>query len=259
MCCFSRPVTFVSDTKIFARLTGVGTQMLAYEMRFGAAGDLAMILPLPVPPGSPESAVRFIDLQAFPELFTQLAAGFPAETIALRSRSGRGPRSNSAPTLVVHDVGEFEASFVPTLADFDRLDDRFRLPAGVWESLPGYADHGFAVFKLRDARSSLRRLLGRGRGRSVHPMAFEMPTRDPRRAFFPTVHIHDGTVRPQARFSHSLYLQGVAEPDPAQWVRSLAPASAFISPEHAKGLVDGESYCYRRSMMGLLDNADVWV
>ena len=41
----------------------------------------------------------------------------------------RGPApANLAPrqTLKVHAVGDFEASFVPTVGDFERLDERFR-------------------------------------------------------------------------------------------------------------------------------------
>ena len=66
MCCFSRPVTSVSSTKIFARDAGGGRQHLVYSMNYKAAEDLAMVLPLPVPPAMPITSgdVRFcmIDL-----------------------------------------------------------------------------------------------------------------------------------------------------------------------------------------------------
>ena len=38
-------------------------------------------------------------------------------------------------------------------------------------------------------------------------MAFEFPTRDAARLFFPTVHVHDGSFHPMAHFDHSLYCQ----------------------------------------------------
>lgn len=116
-------------------------------------------LPLPVPPASPDDAVRFIDLSGYPYFFEALDSGFPAHRSLGRGPS-RGATMSLAPTLVAHDVGAFEASFVPALADFDRLDARFRLPPQTWGSLPSYRDHGFAVFKLD------RRLRGsRGCGR----------------------------------------------------------------------------------------------
>jgi hypothetical protein len=36
----------------------------------------------------------------------------------------------------VREVGSFEASYVPKIADFSRLDERFRLPVAVWKKLP---------------------------------------------------------------------------------------------------------------------------
>ncbi len=51
-------------------------------------------------------------------------------------------------TILVHDVSSFEASFVPTLEDFDRLDERFRIPPDAIGKIPRYRDYGFAVFKL---------------------------------------------------------------------------------------------------------------
>jgi hypothetical protein len=59
---------------------------------------------------------------------------------------------------------DFEASFVPCVRDFARLDDRFWLPSAVWDALPAYADWGFAVFKL-NKQATLRK---------VHPFSFAM-------------------------------------------------------------------------------------
>ena len=53
----------------------------------------------------------------------------------------------------MHDVGEFEASFVANIGDFSRLDRRFRIALEVWAELPTYADYGFAVFKLKGFHS----------------------------------------------------------------------------------------------------------
>ena len=48
MCCFSQPVEAVFDTQIFARLTGRGSQYLAYQMNYKSDSENAMILPIPV-------------------------------------------------------------------------------------------------------------------------------------------------------------------------------------------------------------------
>ena len=57
MCCFSRPVVSVSDTKIFVRPQDKGRQFLVYNMSIEARSELAMILPLP----ADESDVEFIN------------------------------------------------------------------------------------------------------------------------------------------------------------------------------------------------------
>src|SRR5262245_56788536 len=105
----------VAETKIFARLDGT-EQLLAYEMSFAAAGDVAMVLPIPVRPGLGDDAIRFIDLSSYDELFQNLERLFPAEYAEL-PLFGRGPIEDLEQQLVVHRVGAFEASYVPTLAD----------------------------------------------------------------------------------------------------------------------------------------------
>src|SRR5687768_11706626 len=120
MCCFSRPVQSVSATTIFARSGAEGRQFLVYSMALRAKEDLAMVLPLPVKPGSGEKAVTFIDLQEYPGFFTDLRKGFPEPlTGETRPRGLGAPRTAK---LEVTKVGSFDASFVPTIADFSRLD-----------------------------------------------------------------------------------------------------------------------------------------
>jgi hypothetical protein len=241
MCCFSGPVREVAKTRIFARAGDGGRQLLAYQMKVSAAADLAMILPLPVPKGTPDGAVRFINLEGYPNFFDDLEKGFappPSRRVRLLSED----------TLPVEGVGSFEASFVPSVKDFARLDARFRMPAGVWDQLPQYQTFGFAVFKLK-----------RG-AHTVHPMAFEFPRADASKLFFPTVHVHDGTVRPEARFDHALYCQDEGHLSGADgWRESRQPAGRFSNIERAKGLLDKDGHCYFKRLSGKLKNQDTVV
>ena len=148
MCLFSRHVERVWSTSIFARPLPSARQLLVYGMSFEVAEDVALILPIPVPVSSPDDAVTFIDLSSRPGFFEDLSALFPVAK-AHATPIGRGAFAPQSASLVVHDVGDFEASFVPTPRDFDRLDPRFRLPGDVFEALPAYGDWGFCVFKLR--------------------------------------------------------------------------------------------------------------
>lgn len=263
MCCFSvatpvgwfarlfeKPV-HVSATNIFARMVAPGVQALAYSMNLSTKQPVAMVLPLPVAPGSGEDAVTFVDLHDHAEMFVQLARLFEFEQPS-RAKGGFQMLSRqAAPTLVVHKVGSFVASYVPTRADFARLDARFRMPDVLFDAVPHYADHGFAVFQLEPGDVT------------VHPMALRFPTRDPSRLFFPTVHVHDGRFHAKAAFDHALYYQ---TPRCTQ-LQNTAPFGAFendavgwIMPsKDYAGMVVADQPMLRKTLRGKLDNADTWV
>ena len=250
MCCFSRPVEHVSQTRIFARSPSKGRQYVVYSMTIDAKEDLAMILPIPVPEKSPEDAVKFINLEKYPEFFTDLKKGFP-EPLVPKSHA-RGPSLAAgalAPKLEVVPVGSFEASFVPSVADFRRLDERFRLPEGTWDQLPQYKKFGFAVFKLKEGK------------KKIHPMAFDFPQADPSMLFFPTVHIHDGKVHDKADFDHDLYCQTESgETGPlVHWRESTGPANSFVDIDRAKKLLDPEAHVYLKTITGMQKNVDTLV
>jgi hypothetical protein len=175
------------------------------------------------------------------------------------------------PTLTVHEVGAFEASFVPTVADFARLDRRFSLPPQVWDSLGGYRDWGFAVFKLKHAGAAAK---------IYHPMAMEFAPIDPAWLFFPTLHVHDGAIHATANFFHSLYCQfsGAAHIDtpgseawsePAgysktgsmasPWGPSPVPIMGFVDGRRAEGTVNLDDVVYRRALVGQMPNRDQWL
>jgi hypothetical protein len=241
MCCFSGPVEDVAATRIFARMASPGRQILAYEMMFAAANPVAMILPLPTPPHSAETDVRFISLEQCPALFEELYAAFTWPKGRPRSRD-----SAQLQTLAVQVVGAFVASFVPTLADFARLDPRFRIPPGTVDQVPGYGDYGFVVFQLGAAKLRSR----------VHPMAFEFSTRDPERLFFPLLHVHDGQLHAQAAFDHVLYAQGLRTH--RLFEHRSQPLRQNIYNKNASLVLDLYAPVSRREMTGTLPNRDEW-
>src|SRR5688572_20344397 len=246
MCCFSRPVQSVTATNIFARAAEGGRQYLVYSMKLRAKEELAMVLPLPVKAGSGEKSVSFIDLKGYPEFFADLQKGFPVPIAAAPLSRSLGASPKPQDKLEVITVGSFEASFVPTVADFARLDERFHLPPGTWEKLPTYREHGFAVFKLKPGESK------------VHPMAFSFPRANPTELFFPTVHIHDGKVHDKAKFDHVLFCQrGSADMlNLLDWNESFRHAAAFMQVDKTNGVVDGGEHCYRKTLTGNLPNKD---
>lgn len=241
MCMFSRNIEKLSNTRIFARREET-RQFLVYEMNLESLHEVTMVLPVPIPPGSDESAVTFIDLSDYPEFFQQLHLCFPL------CRGGQ--------SLAVSQVGSFIASVVPNLADFSRLDARFRLPDTVWEKLPQYRDYGFVVFQFREGATR------------NHPMAFSFESRDPERMFFPTVHVHDGEVHPHGDFDHYLFLQRATPPsqwDGHWWGEQSRPFSEVMKlkghsgEDRTFGIFDPASKAYRLPLRGPLPNVDVWV
>ena len=248
MCMFSSVVKEVAGTKIFVHRTSRESQVLVYSMQYQADVELAMILPLPKSLGAGEDAVRFIDLSGYPSFFDDMARGFPKQE---HMRSPHARVTVLAPTLRVHEVGSFEASWVPTLSDFTRLDSRFRLPAAIWDRLPQYAKYGFAVFKLKAGSKDL------------HPIALEFQTREPHRLFFPTVHVHDGSVAPEALFNHALYCQ--SEYPGRRWQASVSLegkpllARDFINVDKSMGLLLPDQVVFERPVVGKYHNKDFWV
>ncbi|MCX4241957.1 hypothetical protein [Paraliomyxa miuraensis] len=264
MCCFSPlsiphtlwsrlfpPRIKVAGTRIFARMTGTPEapqQVLVYSMRLSTPAGVAMLLPIPIPPGAGEDALRFIDLEQHPRFFEDLHELFEPMLLA-RSKGGLSfPQRRRK--LVVHQVGAFSASFVPSADDFDRVDERFRLPPSIWHELGDYEGFGFAVFQLDP-----------GTGKQIHPMAMRFAARTADRLYFPTVHVHDGAVHPTAKFDHVLYyqhprLRGVPyQPHPLH----IDDLSLFPPTKDVQGLLDQELLVARRSLRGRLPNRDTWV
>ena len=280
MCIFTGTIETVSETCIYSAAQPGGLQALIYSMEIRTQADLAMVLPLPVPAGAGEDAVRFVSLEDYQGIFGDMDELFPL----LRDPNAEFMSALSADLgeaqLEVHEVGAYDASFVPSHTDWDRLDARFKLPSEVWEKLPQYRDWGFAVFKLGAASrekhaEEIERLSTLGstemeqdaldeiRSQRVHPLALVFPTRRPERLFFPTVHVHDGEVHGGGRFDHLLYCQ---LEDPAahavqtpHWRQSRGPIERCVDLERSQGLVVSGQLIFRTALRGYLPNQDTWV
>lgn len=278
MCIFSGAIRAVSSTRIFARLDGDGRQVLVYQMRVATDRAVAMVLPLPVDPArNGDDAVAFVDLSHYPKFFADLAEAFPEPRSFGRGMMAAAQLAAPRPTLAVHAVGDFVASYVPRADDFARLDPQFRLPASVLADVPAYADHGFAVFQLAphalddDPPPPPRRRWwwpwGRppaapfdpDAGADIHPMALTFPTRHADALFFPTLHVHDGGRVPrEATFDHALYCQS----DDARlvetfaWRRSDGNLGRHVDNGRARGTIAAAAPAFRTQLYGTQRNVD---
>ena len=115
----------------------------------------------------------------------------------------------------------------------------------LFDAVPAYVDYGFAVFQLAPGAST------------IHPIGLSFPTHTPSSLFFPTVHVHDGTFAPKARFDHSLYYQHPrAELDENFGDDRVSQRNVYGS---YMGLV--KVRCARRApqLSGKHPNADIWI
>lgn len=192
MCIFSGEAE-VSNTHIFARRgeteASRNRQLLIYGMELTNEAPVAMALPLPTKVST--TSIEWVDMSPDPRFFEDLSALFPA----FMTRS-LGPVCFSADEqLPVARVGEFEASFVPSAADFFRLDPRFRIDTSIVEALGVDRSWGWAVFQFQPGT------------RKAHPMAFWFDTYFPNHLYYPTKHSHAGDAPEHAEFDHKLFFQ----------------------------------------------------
>ena len=266
MCIFSGSVERVADTRIFARRAENGRQVLVYQMRYAARRPVAMILPIPVSRQTGSGPlVQFVSLKHYADFFEDMNRAFPVPPSSMPPGAVSASAPQRAGVLRVENIGDFVASFVPTIADFRRLDKRFVLPEKTWAKIPAYADYGFAVFQLKAAPNA---------GQSVHPMAFSFASRSAHSLFFPTVHIHDEQVHPYEKFDHQLFYQM----EPTRRLLGLLPVRTAAVPKNAedvsfssvafgnvmnvartKGLVGAKQKGIKARLYGSLPNTDTWV
>lgn len=230
----------VFGTKIFSRLSRRGENVLLYQMGVESKHELAMVLPISRREGG---RFKFVDFTGYSRIFEQLEKLFPDLSDGDDLFGGLTLAAGPESPLPVEKIGSFDASFVPTLADFDRVDARFRLKPGIWEKLPAYQSWSFAVFQLRKGRHK------------VHPMGLAFETRFTGKCFFPTVHVHDGELHSEADFDHLLYTQGIAAA--GDWEEASVATSVHIGVDETHGFVR-PGPVYRRTIVGRRRNADVW-
>jgi hypothetical protein len=279
----------ITKTNIFARHSSDDKQLIAYSLSIASQSAAAMILPLPVKLNSGDNALRFINLRAYSNFFDDLSNACVPEVEPLEDMLSEDfdvpVAAGAPPMLAVQEVGDYEASFVPSMDDFNRLDPRFRLPQEIWQKMPDYSDYGFAVFQLKIALTKDDQEVEN----NIHPMAFEFVTRNPEKLFFPTVHVHDGDFHHQAGFYHKFYCQrdnARAEykyqrdlfenqpPFPAQkkslhgeyyfggyswFYQSQDVAGKDFPWQNSEGLVNPDKKLYAMDLIGNYPNHDMWL
>lgn len=245
MCMFVGPVEDVSKTKIYAGDLGENKRLLVYQMNVKSSDDNAMVLPVPLVKGS---EFKFVNFEKLPNFFDDLEKMF----VPLNKSKGLGGgmlRCSFGSKIEVEQVGSFEASFVPSVNDFSRLDERFRLDSEVLAKLP-YEDYGFAVFKLRSGNQK------------VHPMAFTYTSVDSS-IFIPTLHIHNGgSVSKKDDYDHALYVskeKGIGGWQTSRFSNIVEHVFPYKQAEELEEHFLSDSTISKHSLKGYLTNGDVFI
>ncbi|WP_444930786.1 hypothetical protein ACJJIF_03095 [Microbulbifer sp. SSSA002] len=243
MCIFTGEVESVENTRIFSRQDG-SRQLIIYDMYLSAKDETAMVLPIPVSNFTSGAPVEFIDLSSYSNIFDDIESLFlqwPAVYL-------QDCLSADSP-IEVHEVGAYEASFVPTPNDFRRLDSRFSLSDTFFEQAPEYSNYGFVVFKLKAGKAK------------VHPMAFWFRKDDDGQLFFPTKHMHKGIVNKNDTYHHTLYAQGNFENNQGLTSVNLEEKVNNLNniEKRSLGLVSNKENIHKKSIYGEHENKDIWI
>lgn len=125
MCIITNAVRSVAQTQIYVSLSEtLDHQLTIYSNKVDSYSENnRMILPVPN-----SASVQLINLHQYggSTLFTDLDRCFRknlvAHLYASRSASHLSSKTNTSSRLIVYDVGSYQASIVPSVNDFERLE-----------------------------------------------------------------------------------------------------------------------------------------
>lgn len=153
---------------------------------------------LPVPSTKEGADISLVSMEGAEDLFKVLN-----EIYTPRARSMGLSKSKSRETfsLEVKKVGDYDVSIVPSLRDFDRLSDIFKVSENVSEILESNYSNGFSFVVAMLNKTG-----------SFQPLAYthEMP-RD-LKMFVPTRHEHGDDEEGLPDWDHTIYINSFADP-----------------------------------------------
>ncbi len=197
MCIILTHVESVSNTQIYISSSKDRTrQIVIYTNKVDSPLENAMILPVPNP-----LSVELLNFSHYKDIFEDCNKCFrflddsyndSHNTRALYASASLPSR----PPLPVYTVGSYQASIVPSFADFDRLNLKIlRVNPEVFKLLKDTYDSsfGFIVCQLRTG------------SHQYHPFAYTHDIHSSRLLFTPTLHYHLGESSVTADWDHIIY------------------------------------------------------
>ena len=215
MCIFNIPVSEVKQTRIFVGPTAAGRQVTIYENYVGVSGrgkkakeleakqekerasKNAMILPCPLSSGA---QVQLLDLSKDGFKFDDLHACFPVYQEPPKdnaSRSRHAAEKHKEAKLQVHQVGAYQMSIAPTLADLSRIDPAvFIVAPNIQELMSKHYANGFGfIICVFDPSKEIK----------PHPIGYVHDKLSPTQLFVPCRHEHGHGPQEKEQFDHYIY------------------------------------------------------
>ncbi|MBI5566494.1 MAG: hypothetical protein HY870_16460 [Chloroflexi bacterium] len=244
---FSMPIRVASTFNYFAR-ANADHQFLACNFRYEAETPFTLILPLPTPPDTPASAVRFINLSGYDEFFSDMRRGFPNLTRDTGKQSFTDRLLEKVRDWLDLDTTQIEFAFFPNRTVLAEMHDSWPVSDAVWASLEPYAACGLVGLKLEAGANRLP------------PIAFEYPRRNLDELAFPTAHNLPQSSAVTLR--HALYAQ--TSKRSLEWRISINAederplrAREFVKTDRTLGLIDPDQPIVSRRLAGPTGNVDV--
>ena len=181
-------VHHVANTKILVAPMRRGHQLTVYQNQVNMTNPTAMILPFPYG----NKGAKLIDLSSYPQIFDDLSQVFVQFEYLTNSYGSRGV---SRGMIAVHQIGSYSVSIVPTINDFERLQNQvFGLDPNLFEMLKGkYPDHAGYIVCLMNQNAKF------------HPIAYVTRRPQAQQLFVPTYHYH-GHVETHPDWDHEIYV-----------------------------------------------------
>ena len=199
MCILSDEVRTVAKTQIYISASSDNQrQLTVYANQVDSVNKWnSMILPVPFP-----SSIEFVNIEKYANFFTDLNNCFSdMNRLYASANLTRSAPSNFSRTLEIFEVGSYEASIVPTIADFQYVDPSFQLHTNIQllTMLKQYytENFGFIVCRLKQGMHT------------YHPFAYTHKLYKPNVLFTPTRHYHvhgkDTVHTDTADWDHEIY------------------------------------------------------
>lgn len=179
MCIVQGAVRHIAKTRILVSPLSSKLQLTVYAntVELGENSG-AMILP------TPEGKVEPVDLSKEKKLFDDLETLWPRKKSRSRNAAAKNDRCLSRSVLPVVEVGSYQVTIVPSLADFDRVDSSvFTLSPGVGACLKDHYESGFSFVVCQLVRE-----------KEYHPFGYIHNRLDDNTLFVPTRHYHKHDV-----------------------------------------------------------------